>query len=63
MEGPKPEKLKSKIARNPVRRSEVESLIDESNKLFNKFWVKTMSASDWSSWIYQLRIRFGCTST
>jgi hypothetical protein len=46
VEGPKREKLKSKIARNPVRRSEVESPIDESNKLLNKLWVKTMSASN-----------------
>jgi hypothetical protein len=32
MKGPELGKLKSKIARNIARKSEVESLMDESNK-------------------------------
>jgi hypothetical protein len=46
VEGPERRKLKSKITRNLVRRSEVESLVDESNKLLDELWVKTVGASN-----------------
>jgi Rieske Fe-S protein len=63
MEGPERGKIESKIARNPVKRSEVESLIDKSNKLLDKLWAKTMGASDGSDRICQLCTHFGCEET
>ena len=63
MEGPERGKLESKIARNPIKRSGVKSPVDESNKLLDELWAKTMDASDWSDWICQLCIRFGCKAT
>jgi hypothetical protein len=39
-------KLENKITRNPTGRSEVESLVDESNILLNELWAKTMGASN-----------------
>jgi hypothetical protein len=48
VEGFERRKLESKIARNPTKRSVVESLMDESNKLLDELWVKLMGASDWS---------------
>ena len=51
MKGPELGKLKSKIARNIARKSEVESLMDESNKLLDELWAKTIGASDRSGQI------------
>jgi hypothetical protein len=38
----------------------VESLVDESNRLSDELWIKTMGVFDWDNWICQLRARFGC---
>lgn len=60
MEGPERQKLESKITRNPARRSEVESLVDESNILLDELRTKMVCASDW---ICQLCARFGSKVT
>jgi hypothetical protein len=44
-------------------RSEVKSPMDESNKLLDELWVKTMGASGGSDRIYQLYTRFDCEVT
>ena len=44
-------------------RSEVESLMDESNKLLDGLWAKNMGASNRSNWIYQLCTCFGYEAT
>jgi hypothetical protein len=41
----------------------VKSPVDKSNILIDELWEKTMGASDWSDWINQLHIRFGCKAT
>jgi len=56
-------KLESKITRNPTRRSEVESPMDESNILLDELWAKMMSAFDESDQICQLHTRFGYEAT
>jgi hypothetical protein len=48
MEGPKRGKVESKIARNLERRNEMGSPMDDSNRLPDKFWGKTIGASDGS---------------
>jgi hypothetical protein len=63
VERPERGKLESKIARNPTKRSEVESFIDESNKLLDELWAKTMGIFDWSDWLCQLRTHFGCKAS
>ena len=55
--------MESKIARNPAMRSEVKSPMNESNRLFDELWVKTMGASSRSDQICQLYTRFGCEVT
>jgi hypothetical protein len=63
MKGSEREKLDSKTTRNPAMRSEVESLMDESNKLLDGLWAKNMGASNRSNWIYQLCTCFGYEAT
>jgi hypothetical protein len=41
----------------------MESPVDESNKLLDELWAKTMGVSDGSDWICQLRTHFGCKAT
>jgi hypothetical protein len=41
----------------------VENPVDESNKLLDELWAKTVGASDWSDWICQLRAHFSCKAT
>jgi hypothetical protein len=41
----------------------MESPVDESNKLLDELWAKTMGVSDGNDWICQLRTRFGCKAT
>jgi hypothetical protein len=48
VEGHERGKLESKIARNHTRRYEMGSPVDESNKLLDELWSKTMGASDLS---------------
>jgi hypothetical protein len=49
VKGPERGKMKSKIARNLARRSEVENLMDESNILLDQLKEKTMGASNGSN--------------
>jgi len=38
----------------------VESFVDESNKLSDELWTKTVGAIDWDNQICQLCTHFGC---
>jgi hypothetical protein len=63
MEGPKRGKVESKITRNLERRNEMGSPMDDSNRLPDKFWGKTIGASDGSDRISLLYTRFGYEAT
>jgi hypothetical protein len=63
MKGSEREKLDSKTTRNPAMRSEVESLMNESNKLLDGLWAKNMIAFNRRNWICQLCTCFGCEAT
>jgi hypothetical protein len=41
----------------------VKSLMDESSRLLDELWDKTMGVFDWSDQICQLRTCFGCEAT
>jgi hypothetical protein len=49
VKGPERGKIKSEIARNLARRSEVENLMDESNILLDQLKEKMMGASNGSN--------------
>jgi hypothetical protein len=60
VERPGRRKIKSKTPKDLVRKSQMESSMDESNKLLDELWAKTVDTFGWNNRVRQLCACFGC---